>query len=589
MRYLKRIKHDFENLSMKNKLLAVVLSNVVLILLIALIGLRISSNAYNEQLYKAIAGNLSFSSQTISSNLKSIETLSSVIISSSVIQDSLNRIDSTDDPIIWSENNPRISAAINNYQQAYKNNGVSIALNNRHFQNLTNFVVINNADTDTVQSAVDKAREREGAITWTIDYDHSLYILSRSVRKVYNLELDHLGDLLVFVDLDRIVRDANRAVTTYGESSYILFDGDQLIYTSAGIDPETANGFMKQTGQPYSIIHQNGHSYFAVKNTIPYYNWTYINLVPYDQIAQSTDMAYRLILAMLIVGFIAALAFSRRLTRYILKDFDLLIQKMEFFSSTELKMPEVEVDYSERTDEISRLHQHFDTMAGRIQYLVQNNYVNQILSRDAKLKALESQINPHFLYNTLETINWRAKALKDQQISSMVESLGTLLRATLSNKKPLVSLDYEISLAGSYMTIQKIRFEDRLLFHVECPEELGKALILPLTIQPLLENAIRYGMEEMMDTCEISIRTRKEGTLLIVEVSNEGSVFEDSLLEKLQDGTKNAHGFGIGLVNIHQRIQMLFGESYGLSFKNQDEKAIAIITIPYKTEEDDYA
>ena len=471
MRYLKRIKCDFENLSMKNKLLAVVLSNVVLILLIALIGLRISSNAYNEQLYKAIAGNLSFSSQTISSNLKSIETLSSVIISSSVIQDSLNRIDSTDDPIIWSENNPRISAAINNYQQAYKNNGVSaIALNNRHFQNLTNFVVINNADTDTVQSAVDKAREREGAITWTIDYDHSLYILSRSVRKVYNLELDHLGDLLVFVDLDRIVRDANRAVTTYGESSYILFDGDQLIYTSAGIDPETANGFMKQTGQPYSIIHQNGHSYFAVKNTIPYYNWTYINLVPYDQIAQSTDMAYRLILAMLIVGFIAALAFSRRLTRYILKDFDLLIQKMEFFSSTELKMPEVEVDYSKRTDEISRLHQHFDTMAGRIQYLVQNNYVNQILSRDAKLKALESQINPHFLYNTLETINWRAKALKDQQISSMVESLGTLLRATLSNKKPLVSLDYEIGLAGSYMTIQKIRFEDRLLFHVECPE-----------------------------------------------------------------------------------------------------------------------
>ena len=584
------VEGKFEDLSLKNKLLAMICSNVLLILLIALIGLKISSHAYNEQLYKAISGNLSFSSQTIASNLNSIETLSSVTISASVIQDALNRIDSIDDTIVWSNANREISQVINNYQQAYKKDGVlAIALYNRRFKNATNFVVANNADQDLVNGALKKAREREGAITWTIDHEHNLYILGRSVRKANNLELNHLGDLLVFVDLDRIVRDANRAVTTYGESSYILFDGDQLIYTSAGIDPETANGFMKQTGQPYSIIHQNGHSYFAVKNTIPYYNWTYINLVPYDQIAQSTDMAYRLILAMLIVGFIAALAFSRRLTRYILKDFDLLIQKMEFFSSTELKMPEVEVDYSKRTDEISRLHQHFDTMAGRIQYLVQNNYVNQILSRDAKLKALESQINPHFLYNTLETINWRAKALKDQQISSMVESLGTLLRATLSNKKPLVSLDYEIGLAGSYMTIQKIRFEDRLLFHVECPEELGKALILPLTIQPLLENAIRYGMEEMMDTCEISIRTRKEGTLLIVEVSNEGSVFEDSLLEKLQDGTKNAHGFGIGLVNIHQRIQMLFGESYGLSFKNQDEKAIAIITIPYKTEEDDYA
>ena len=86
-------------------------------------------------------------------------------------------------------------------------------------------MVINNADTDTVQSAVDKAREREGAITWTIDYDHSLYILSRSVRKVYNLELDHLGDLLVFVDFGPDCKGCQRAVTTYGESSYILFDG----------------------------------------------------------------------------------------------------------------------------------------------------------------------------------------------------------------------------------------------------------------------------------------------------------------------------------------------------------------------------
>lgn len=110
--------------------------------------------------------------------------------------------------------------------------------------------------------------------------------------------------------------------------------------------------------------------------------------------------------------------------------------------------------------------------------------MNQILSRDAKLKALESQINPHFLYNTLETINWRAKALKDQQISSMVESLGTLLRATLSNKKPLVSLDYEISLAGSYMTIQKIRFEDRLLSMWSVPKNWAKLLSCPSLSSP---------------------------------------------------------------------------------------------------------
>lgn len=586
MRHIVQLRKRFDNLSLMNKLLTVVFSNVMLILFIALVSLKISSNAYNDQLYKAVSGNLSFSSQTIAGNLKTIETLSTIIISSSAIQNSLNRIDTTDDAIAWSNANREISLFISNYQQAYKANGVcAIALYNLHFYNITNFTVVNNADKGVLDETARKARQKDGAIAWVTDYDHNLYILGRRIRKANNLELNHLGDLLIFVDLDQIVTDANKAVTTYDDCGYILFDQDNLIYTSSGIDRDTAVLFKEETGQAYNIIRHNGHTYFAVKNTIPHYNWTYINFIPFDEIARSTTMTYYLILAMLLVAFVIAMTFFKGLTRYILKDFDLLIQKMEFFSSTELQLSETGVDYSQRHDEIGRLHQHFDTMARRIQELVRKNYVNEILSREAKLKALESQINPHFLYNTLETINWRAKALKDQQISSMVESLGSLLRATLSNKKPLVTLEYEMDLAQSYMTIQKIRFEDRLIFHITCDEALRNALILPLAIQPLLENAVRYGMEEMTDTCEISLCVSRQGDLLTVEVSNEGSFFEEGLLGKLQDGTKAAHGFGIGLVNIHQRIQMFYGENYGLSFRNQDEKAIAVIHVPYRTEE----
>ena len=146
-------------------------------------------------------------------------------------------------------------------------------------------------------------------------------------------------------------------------------------------------------------------------------------------------------------------------------------------------------------------------------------------------------------------------------------------------------MEYEMDLARSYMTIQKIRFEDRLIFQTACDEALHSALILPLAIQPLLENAVRYGMEEMTDTCEIGLSVSRHDSLLIVEVSNEGSFFEEDLLGKLKDGTKTAHGFGIGLVNIHQRIQMFFGEEYGLSFKNQGEKAVAVIRVPYRIEE----
>ena len=277
--------------------------------------------------------------------------------------------------------------------------------------------------------------------------------------------------------------------------------------------------------------------------------------------------------------------------RYIIRDFELLLHKMESFSQTELQLPESKVDYSQRSDEIGKLHQSFDAMAEHIQQLVKTNYLYQILNRDARLKALEAQINPHFLYNTLETVNWRAKALKDDTISNIVQSLAALLRATLSNKKSLMPLNYELNLVNNYITIQKIRFEERLQFHLyeeACTDELKNALVLPLTLQPLLENAIRYGMEEMTETCEISIYPYRKGDLLIIEVANQGSCFEENLLEKLQNGSKNSHGFGIGLLNINQRIQMLFGESYGLSFRNEEDKAIAIITLPFTLEEPPY-
>ena len=146
--------------------------------------------------------------------------------------------------------------------------------------------------------------------------------------------------------------------------------------------------------------------------------------------------------------------------RYVVRDFELLLHKMEIFSQTELQLPESRIDYSQRSDEIGKLHQSFFDAGGgtHIQHLVNTNYRYQILNRDARLKALESQINPHFLYNTLETVNWRAKALKDDTISNIVQSLAALLRATLSNEKSLVPLNYELNLVNNYITIQKIRF-----------------------------------------------------------------------------------------------------------------------------------
>lgn len=577
------------NLPLKQKLSCIILSVLTLILLFFLLALQISKYSYNEQLYRAIAGNLSFSASTISKHLKNIESFSSVVIAQKEVQESLDAVNSNDDVLTLSKNYSLLNEVVSTYQQTYKQNNLScIALVNPRFTNCSNFPVMSRIPPELLREILQKAAQASGSAVWISDSSNHYLILSRQIRKTENLSLKPLGYLLLFINLDDLVGDANQAVNTYESGHYLIYDNEKLIYHSEGISQDWALLLYEKLQRPYDIIKQNRHKYFAVRSRIPSYEWNYINLIPYDDINRSIVAVFQLILVILLAGLLLSLFVAHIMMRYVVRDFELLLHKMEIFSQTELQLPESRIDYSQRSDEIGKLHQSFDAMAERIQHLVNTNYRYQILNRDARLKALESQINPHFLYNTLETVNWRAKALKDDTISNIVQSLAALLRATLSNEKSLVPLNYELNLVNNYITIQKIRFEERLLFRFydsECTENLKNALVLPLTIQPLLENAIRYGMEEMTETCEISVYPYQRGDFLIIEVANQGSSFEENLLENLQNGSKSSHGFGIGLLNINQRIQMLFGDAYGLSFLNEEDKAIAIITLPFIFEE----
>ena len=577
------------NLPLKQKLSCIILSVLTLILLFFLLALQISKYSYNEQLYRAIAGNLSFSASTISKHLKNIESFSSVVIAQKEVQESLDAVNSNDDVLTLTKNYSFLNEVVSTYHQTYKQNNLScIALVNPRFTNCSNFPVMSRIPPEFLREILQKAAQASGSAVWISDSSNHYLILSRQIRKTENLSLKPLGYLLLFINLDDLVGDANQAVNTYESGHYLIYDNEKLIYHSEGISQDWALLLYEKLQRPYDIIKQNRHKYFAVRSRIPSYEWNYINLIPYDDINRSIVAVFQLILVILLAGLLLSLFVAHIMMRYVVRDFELLLHKMEIFSQTELQLPESRIDYSQRSDEIGKLHQSFDAMAERIQHLVNTNYRYQILNRDARLKALESQINPHFLYNTLETVNWRAKALKDDTISNIVQSLAALLRATLSNEKSLVPLNYELNLVNNYITIQKIRFEERLLFRFydsECTENLKNALVLPLTIQPLLENAIRYGMEEMTETCEISVYPYQRGDFLIIEVANQGSSFEENLLENLQNGSKSSHGFGIGLLNINQRIQMLFGDAYGLSFRNEEDKAIAIITLPFIFEE----
>ncbi len=579
-----------KNQSLENKVIINIFINIALILLIAIGGIHMISSAYSSQLYRAVAGNLAISAHTISDSLKQLENLSVTIYSSPTVQNSLDQIRTVHTSIVFSNRYRLLNRFLTNYHETYKQNGVScIALYNPYFSNASDSLVIKQTAPAILERAVSQAEEAEGRIVWTIDPERETAILSRNVRKIDHLSLESLGNLLIFVDLDQIVTSANRAFSDYSDSGYLISDGERLIYQSDSFADDDAAYFFSRSTAPYQIIRYGQSSYFTIRDTIPAYDWPFVNLIPYNQIARSIHTTYFLVFLIFLCGTAFAFLFAKRTTRYILKDFKNLARKMEHFSRSELQLLQTDTDYTKRTDEISHLHQQFDSMALQIHDLVQKNYVNQILKREAQLKALEYQINPHFLYNTLQSISWRAKALKDPQISSMVESLGTLLRSTLSNKKSLVTLEYEKNLAECYMTIQKIRFADRLDFRFDCADSLKEYLVPSFSLQPLLENAIHYGMEECLDVCQIIVCAYLSDGNLHIKVANEGSSFEDDLLNKLEEGKRESHGFGIGLTNINQRIQILFGSQYGLRVYNEEDMAVVMITLPCQKEDTAYA
>lgn len=447
-------------------MLFIVLNNVFLIVVLSLLSLCLCAAAYNRLLYQTTAGNLTHSAYTISDSLKSIEAVSSSIIAAPEIQSSLSDIAESDDRAAWTNANRIINNSLQMYHSSVKDNGVSfLMIQNDHFHNSTYTVWKNKLSQESLQAAVRAAEGKKGAAAWIpADPGSNALLMSREIRKIDNVDLSHLGTLIIYVDLNQIIRKANAAAAQFSDSQYILCTGNSRIYVPEAFSREEIEKIVSSSLEKYQTLTLDSHSYFTVRNTIPDYGLDYYSLVSYDEITRTLHSSMAFIFFMLFAGVILIIVISYCLIRSILKHFNILIGKMDTFSRNEaaLLSTKYDSDYAYRKDEIGRLHQCFERMTERIQHLVNTNYVNEILAREAQIKALESQINPHFLYNTLESINWRAKAAGNREISLMTESLGALLRAALSNKKSLVTLSYELNLIQCYITIQQIRFEERL-------------------------------------------------------------------------------------------------------------------------------
>ncbi|MCZ8518951.1 MULTISPECIES: cache domain-containing sensor histidine kinase [Paenibacillus] len=239
----------------------------------------------------------------------------------------------------------------------------------------------------------------------------------------------------------------------------------------------------------------------------------------------------------------------------------------------------------ESTNEIGKLARSFNVMIGRIQDLMEQIVQEQEKKRISELKALQAQIKPHFLYNTLDSIIWMAETRKMDEVVSMTSALAKLLRSSINKGEELVSLAVELEQIRHYLTIQQIRYRRKFTYSIEVPEELLSCKILKLVLQPIVENAIYHGIKHKAEPGHIGISGRREGSGIELTVSDDGAGMPEGKMKTMLGGLQRtadaSAGSGVGVHNVNQRIRLAFGSGYGLQFQSElEEGTVVTIRIP---------
>lgn len=574
---------NFKHMKIRNKLSILIAFIVAMTFAFALIVQQYAFSVYDEQLYLKSSRVLHLSSSAIEKELERIEQLSFNIITDTQIQSLLRSISDSDsdyDRLILRQH--MVDRLLNYVGSEPSLFSIHIVDTYGAQQDVGSVIPI---ERDKRTAILKLAGEAKGEARWTYpDAADSALILSRDIRSYSGtlFDLQEIGTIFMRINMDRITQELAAE-----EGDLIMTAGPDIIYPSQPhIDPAAIQSSIS-SGTGYFIKELEDKTYFVAYNRSPNTGWTYLNITPFNQIFKQIVFIKELVIVVFILIFAVAILWGIRFSRGLTRPIENLIARMKLAEKGSFAEANVLSTDQEPPpmDELGLLHRTFRLMIERINVLITENYSNRLLIKETEFKALQAQINPHFLYNTLESINWMAKINKQTQISQMVQALAFLLRNSVSLKEPILTLREELEMVQNYVTIQRFRFEDRLSFRLHINEQDLSRKIPKLTLQPLLENAIHYALEPSIDTCSISIYSRYEEHAFCLIVEDDGPGMPSDTLELLRKGELSTAGNGIGLLNIDERIRIAFGEPYGIEIDSiSGQGTRIIIKLPRETE-----
>ncbi len=379
------------------------------------------------------------------------------------------------------------------------------------------------------------------------------------------------------IDIDKqkvadIVSNANPLEYSY---SYITNSEDVLVVSS---DPAINKDLILKKpdivfttkAKDFTNYDINGNEVYVNSRLIPNTDWYLTTVIPFNQINSEVNSNKTILITIAVILILSGYFFSYSLSKIIINRVNQLIFSMQ---SVQLgiftPMPN-----SRNKDEIGVLVDTYNYMLHKITELMREEYDANLAAKNSELKAIQAQINPHFLYNTLEMINWMAKKQKTEDILSVTKALSNFYKLSLSKGMDFISIRSELQHVSCYVDIQNMRFDSKIVFNISAEKELLDFLVPKIILQPIVENAIMHGiLEKGEDRGHLDIKIHQMNECIYIEVTDDGIGIPSEKLKNILDPNPHLQlsksGSHYALKNIYQRLKLTFGEECDMYFSSE--------------------
>lgn len=426
------------------------------------------------------------------------------------------------------------------------------------------------ADYESVRFFKQNAWENVRALAETIDTRIGFYHCMGHlylVRNIVNHDFVPVAVIVLELDCEEIFQGLEGIA--WHEDAFVWIDGENV--TGRTVPEGWPADEVLEADVHNSVYLERGTKSFVYRSRmLEGHKISYLVELDHDTIhSERVSMSVMLILAVLFT--LPLMAF---LVLFLYRHVNApVLRLVEAFQKIEKGNFGCRIGQQEESEEFMYLTEAFNRMSEKLKTQFEQIYLEELALKDANIKALQSQINPHFLNNTLEIINWEARMDGNEKVSSMIEALSTMLEATLNRKKqPMIPLREELAYVDAYCCIIKQRFGEKICFEKELDESLLEILVPRLIIQPIIENAVEHGRSGIQ--AKIVLNIFRDGNRLVIRVINDGVLTKEDRerIDQLLDGRVEAErSVSLGIRNVNKRLKIIYGESFGLTIKNDNE------------------